>query len=603
MKLLLVFLFVLPLLSWEYYHHGQLETLEPIPSTVRSSIVHYFKTKNDIEIGVDNRVIFKPKNEICKEKTLSLYKNHFVFSNGHIVIELKDAKEAFDVAKELYESGCALFSHPDFLVFPKKRSLDPLFPQQWNFHNVGQYGIVRDIDMDVYEAWQFATGRGVKVALIDNGFDFSHPDLRDVFVDSIDLVDYDTDPSYDNNYELHGTACAGLIGARKNERGVIGAAYESKIVGIKLIGSYPSGEDRPLYVSDIVRSFLYANDAGAHVINCSWGTYDVADAVRDVIEYVAYNGRDGKGVPIVFASGNEGRGQWYWANDESALPCVLAIGAVTDQNEVAWYSNYGPALDFVAPSGGGFLRIATTDIVGSLGYADGSYGHPDYCYATDYTGFNGTSAAAPQVSGVIALMIERNPDLTRDEIVDILKRTAKKVGTIPYIDGRNDYMGYGLVNADDAVKEAIRKKVVDTVKGKEYAISGYFIRIGSDAFDWVYIDVSKTVVAKLDGMSEDGGLIWNPVLKGAFSSIDIDNGNVIFGERLIGSPLAQRLAGEIFSLQGYFTRFGLDRYDWIYVDRRNSKSYKLEGLDYNNYFLWIDLFLRADVHDTVISFR
>jgi len=597
-----LFLCLLPLFGWEYYHDGKLESLTPLPSLTKS-ITRYFQTPRGIKVGVDNRLIFKPKNLACQKKILASYSSYEILPNGDILLFVKDPKEAFEVSKKIYESGCALFSHPDFLVFAKKRSFDPLFPQQWNYHNVGQYGIEPDVDLDLYEAWQYATGKGVRIALIDNGFDLTHPDLLGTFIRMIDLVDYDDDASYDNAYEVHGTACAGLVAAKKNDEGIVGAAYGAKLVGIKLIGSYPTGEDRPLYVSSIVRSFLYADDAGAEVINCSWGTYDAADAVKDVIAYIAEEGRGGRGTPIVFASGNEGRGQWYWAYDESALPSVIAIGAVTDLGEPAWYSNYGPALDFVAPSGGGVLRIATTDISGPLGYADGSYGHPDYCYAIDYTGFNGTSAAAPQVAGVIALMIQRDPDLTRKEIVDILRSTAKKIGPIPYDRGRNDYMGYGLVDADDAIKEVVRRKVIRSIKGKAFPLYGYFIRIGPGPFDWVYISADKSVVAKLDGMESDGTLRWDPVLRGAFSDIVIDGESVIFFEALSPHSLALSLGGQRFSIAGYFTKFGDGAYDWIYVDRETSLSFKLEGLDYDSRILWIDLPLQAlpmDEHGVIL---
>ncbi|NPA64167.1 MAG: S8 family serine peptidase, partial [Epsilonproteobacteria bacterium] len=258
--------------------------------------------------------------------------------------------------------------------------------------------------------------------------------------------------------------------------------------------------------------------------------------------------------------------------------------------------------DFVAPSGGGILRIATTDISGPMGYADGSYGHPDYCYAIDYTGFNGTSAAAPQVAGVIALMIQRDPDITREDVFEILRNTAKKIGPVPYIDGRNDYMGYGLVDGDDAVKEVVRRKVVREVKDRRFPLSGYFVRIGNGAFDWVYVSFDRSVVAKLDGMNDDGTLRWDPILKDAFSNIEVTSQSIIFSEATLNDPLALALSGQIFSIAGYFTRFGNDVYDWIYVDRVSRRSFKLEGLGYYDRFLWIDLPLQATINIDSILF-
>ncbi len=586
------------LFGWEYYSHGHLVSLIPLTSFTKSFSSKYFLTPDGQKIGVDNRVLCRFKNFSCQKRFTKKYKFKKLDS-GDTLLFVHGPNEAFDLSKKIYESGCAVYSHPDFLIEPKKRFFDPLFdPLQWNLYNYGQYGATPDIDMDVYEAWQYTSGKGVRVAVIDNGFDLSHPDLRGAFVGQVDLVDMDSNASYDNPYEIHGTACVGLIAARKNGIGVQGIAYESDLLGIKLIGSYPNGQDRPLYVSTILEAFMFADEMGAQVINCSWGTYHVVDAVRYIIHKLATEGRGGKGTPIVFASGNEGRGQWYWADDESALPDVLAIGAVTDYGDIAWYSNYGPALDFVAPSGGGNLAITTTDISGPLGYADGSFGHPDYCYATDITGFNGTSAAAPQVSGVIALMLQRNPDLTKDQIVQILAKTAKKVGSIPYINGRNDYFGYGLVDADDAVKMAIALKVEHQVKGKSFPITGYFVHYGSGAYDWLYISNDKKIVAKLAGMNGNY-LRWEPLLIDAFTAIQIQDNSIYFGQS--SDSFGQNFAGKSFTIDGYFVHYASGPFDWLYITSNLHNVYKFEGLGYYGEFLWIPLLLRVEKKDTIIK--
>ena len=595
-----ILLFTLPLFGWEYYSHGHLVSLTPLTSLTKSLSPKYFLAPNGQKVGVDKRVLCRFKTASCQQKFTKKYRSKQLRS-GDILLFVYNPKEVFDLSKKIYESGCALYAHPDFLIEPKKRSFDPLFdPLQWNLHNYGQYGAVPDVDMDVYEAWQYANGKGVRVAVIDNGFDLSHPDLKGAFVAQTDLVDMDANASYDNPYEIHGTACAGLIAARKNGIGTQGIAYDSDLVAIKLIGSYASGQDRPLYVSTILEAFMFADEMGAQVINCSWGTYDVADAVHYIIHKLATQGRGGKGTPIVFASGNEGRGQWYWADDESALPDVLAIGAVNDYGDIAWYSNYGPALDFVAPSGGGNLAITTTDISGPLGYADGSFGHPDYCYATDITGFNGTSAAAPQVSGVIALMLQRNPDLTKDQIVDILAKTAKKIGTIPYENGRNDYFGYGLVDADDAVKMAIALQVERQIEGKSFPIAGYFVRYGPGSYDWLYISYDKKIVAKLAGMNGHY-LRWDPLLINAFDSIKIQDNSIYFGQS--SDPFGQNFAGKSFAIDGYFTHYAPGSYDWIYVTADTHHPYKFEGLGFAGNLLWVPLDIEANITQSQVQFR
>ncbi len=597
-RIVLFIIFTLPLLGWEYYNQGHIEKLTPLTQTTRNLSLKRFITKRGQIFGVNRRIIFHPKGKACKEHILQSYSHYYELANGDIVLFVGNPKEAFEESKKIYESGCAFYAHPDFLLTPKKRSFDPLFnPLQWNLHNYGQYYSIPDVDLNVYEAWRYATGKGVKVAVIDNGFDLAHPDLQNAFVSQIDLVKKDNNASYDNAYEIHGTACAGLIGARKNGIGIQGIAYDSYLIGIKLIGSYPDGQDRPLYVSTILESFWFANKMGADVINCSWGTYNVVDAVRYAIDDLATNGRNGKGTPIVFATGNEGRGQWFWADDESALSSTIAVGAVTNFGEVAWYSNYGPALDFVAPSGGGTVAITTTDISGKLGYADGSFGHPNYCYATDTTGFNGTSAAAPQVTGVIALILERNPELTRNEIVDILRRTAKKIGE-GYYNGHSDYYGYGLVNAEAAVKEAIRLKVEREILNKSYPLLGVFVQFGPNKFDWVYITLDKKYAFKLEGMDESSGkLLWQRLY---FDTIKVNQDSVKFGSALQG--YATKLALKEFPISGYFIHYGKGSYDWIYIERDTHKSFKLEKLDYDGSFLWIPLKIFPSIENNTAIF-
>ena len=244
-----ILFFTLPLFGWEYYFQGYLVSLTPLVSFTKNISPKYFFTPNGQKVGVDNRVLCRFKNLSCQKRFTKKYKFKKL-NSGDTLFFVQSPKEAFDLSKKIYESGCALYAHPDFLIEPQKRSFDPLFdPLQWNLHNYGQYGAVPDVDMDVYEAWQYASGKGVKVAVIDNGFDLFHPDLRGTFVGQVDLVDMDANASYDNPYELHGTACAGLIAARKNGIGIQGIAYDSDLLGIKLIGSYASGQDRPLYLS------------------------------------------------------------------------------------------------------------------------------------------------------------------------------------------------------------------------------------------------------------------------------------------------------------------------------------------------------------------
>lgn len=129
-------------------------------------------------------------------------------------------------------------------------------------------------------------------------------------------------------------------------------------------------------------------------------------------------------------------------NDESAIPEVIAVGSTDKNNLRAWYSNYGENLDILAPAGFD-IGITTLDPMGEKGIA---ILNDNYLLANDVNSFIGTSASAPIVSGVIALMLEKNPNMTRIEVENILKNKSDKIGNLDYIDGFNVYYGYGKIN-------------------------------------------------------------------------------------------------------------------------------------------------------------
>ena len=272
-------------------------------------------------------------------------------------------------------------------------------------------------------------GSGVKIAIIDDGFDTTHPELQNRIYKTINTTNFglDNDVSHSSNEDYHGTAVAGIIAANDNGYGITGIAPKAELILIKMASFSTDLET--------IEMFQKAVDAGAWVINCSWGTGDVSDTVRSYINYIANTARDGKGVVVVFASGN---GNHLMSNDESAIESVVGVGA-TDHNALrSTYSDYGPDLDVVAPGGGeyyGDYGISTIDPIGSLGISNNDYN----LYSEVNNGFEvsfiGTSASAPIVSASIALMLEANPNLTREEIQYLLRETSDKIGMyLPYIE-------------------------------------------------------------------------------------------------------------------------------------------------------------------------
>lgn len=129
------------------------------------------------------------------------------------------------------------------------------------------------------------------------------------------------------------------------------------------------------------------------------------------------------------------------------LSSTIAVGASTDWNCRSDYSQYGSALDFVAPSGGGYAGITTTDRTGTAGYNTATTAN-----GGDYTSaFGGTSSASPLAAGIAALLLSKNPNLTAEQIRGIMQDSAEKIGPVAYSGGRNDYYGYGCVDAEAAL--------------------------------------------------------------------------------------------------------------------------------------------------------
>jgi subtilisin family serine protease len=315
-------------------------------------------------------------------------------------------------------------------------SQEPYFYQQWYIDKSADLSTREYIDQDAgihtHNLLDTYSGKGVKIAIIDDGVDVNHEDLRGAFIALYDSSTKTTDVY--NADDGHGTSVAGIIAARSNGVGIRGIASRAEVIFLKYKELMSDAET--------IELFNKAEEFGADIINCSWGTYDVSDAVKAKIVDLANNGRNGKGTLIVFAVGNDDI-DLDAENDESSIEEVIAVGATDEENLRARYSNYGSSLDVMAP-GGYYVGLTTTDNRGYSGYADG-----DYVFYNSSKSFIGTSAAAPVVSGVLAILLEKYPDLTREEVFALLKRTSDKVGTenIEYnADGFNQYYGYGKIN-------------------------------------------------------------------------------------------------------------------------------------------------------------
>ncbi len=347
---------------------------------------------------------------------------------------------------------------------------NPLFANQWHLLNAGQqvgqpdYQFIRGtpgVDINVLPVWeQGYTGAGVVVAVVDSGVELLHPDLIDNIVPGLQFDALDggnnPNPNFLDPTTAHGTAVAGIIGAVDNDIGGVGVAPGVGLAGIRLIDA---GQDEFATI-DV---FRYQTDL-IDIYNHSWGPADIRQAdgpsagevlaLRDGF----YFGRGGLGSIHVWAGGNGagsdfiGQGNFDYASYDGYVNSRYTIGVggydhdglyANVDGTVTGYPESGPSILVSAPTGSNALQIGledatgsgivTSDLTGDFGYnfdpaLNGEQTDRDYLEDTDYTSlFNGTSASTPMVSGVIALMLEANPNLSFRDIQEILIRSAQQI--------------------------------------------------------------------------------------------------------------------------------------------------------------------------------
>ena len=313
-----------------------------------------------------------------------------------------------------------------------KQPDDPLLYLQWYIDRGSTPGA--DVDLNVRPVWDGGGGRGysgagVHVGVFDSLVERDHSDLAGNYDASLELDGL----GYQFTGSGHGTAVAGIIAAARNGIGMTGIAYGATLTSMPVLFS------DSVSLSDFGQAMAHARDFD--VINMSFGGINPFDSFEMRQSFQAHsllyrdaaeNGRGGLGTVLVQASGNSRDG--YLDANLSGFQSQrynLVVAAVDSHGLVTDYSSEGANVLVCAPSNGDFygLWVATTDRVGLDGYNDGT-NPPWDPVPDDYTTrFGGTSAAAPMITGVVALMLEANPELGWRDVRDILAITARHVGT------------------------------------------------------------------------------------------------------------------------------------------------------------------------------
>ncbi|MEN7550371.1 S8 family serine peptidase [Rapidithrix thailandica] len=365
---------------------------------------------------------------------------------------------------------------------------DDYFERQWHLKSWEAPELVPEADVKAERAWDITRGKAnITIAVMDDGFDLSHPDFAGAgkIVHAKDYVDGDAHPFPEKNEgDYHGTPCAGVALAVENGYGVVGIAPGCAFMPVRF----------PLSANDdlLWEAFDFVGKR-ADVISCSWGPVPayapLSSLIKDKFSQLAQRGGPRKrGCVIVFAAGNynaplrdEQNQTFRWrhphygiieqhgpiVNGYASHPEVVAVAASTSLNKKAMYSNWGEQISVSAPSNNFHplepaayapgLGIWTTD---NERYGEGfSNGR--------FTGrFGGTSSATPLVAGIAGLILSANPGLSARQVKKILEITADKITDFTQDvilghnkgeydeNGHSEWFGFGKANAANAVVKA-----------------------------------------------------------------------------------------------------------------------------------------------------
>lgn len=394
---------------------------------------------------VPDEVIVKFKDGIHEQKKISVLKTH-----GAVDIQ-SSYKDFFTVVKvpegsvkavisALEKHPAIKYAEPNYILRAYGVPNDPKYDLQWNFPMI-----------NVEKAWEESTGEGVTVAVVDTGV---NPNGNDGFGDRL-LDGFNAFLRIESHWEdgnYHGTHVAGTIGQEtNNETGVAGIAYDAEILPVKVISRLNFGT-----VASVANGIYWAVYNYADIINMSLGGPEDALTMEDAVNY-AYN----NGVTLIAASGNDSVYEDIWPYDDDdwlkpvSYPAVyenvIAVGAVGYKGERAYYSNGGPELDIVAPGGDKLEDIDNDGFPDEISILQETFsellGFRNFAVGWDYKYLQGTSMAAPHVSGVAALIKSVHPDWGPDEIKEAITETARELGQT----GWDEQYGHGLIDAYEAV--------------------------------------------------------------------------------------------------------------------------------------------------------
>lgn len=421
------------------------------------------------------------------------------------LVEISEKDDIGNIIKTLKQDPNVVYAQPNYKLKAFSVPDDPLFSDQWGLNNTGKVYLyngmmnkgVNGLDINAVKAWDVSSGSGITVGILDSGIDINHPDLKDNIVPGWDFANNDSTVFHSSTEDMHGTHVAGIIAAKGNGSGIIGVAPNTKIMPLKFMTNN-SG-----YTSDAIDAIEFAKARGIKIINCSFGTWQYDQALEDEM--------NNSGILFICAAGNYGEDTSlypeYPANFD--LPNIISVAAFDNRGRLASFSNYGSDIDVGAPG----VDILSTLPGNKFGYLDG------------------TSMAAPFVTGEAALIVSKFPGISYTDVIKKIKVNITAVGNQGQSISSN-----GIANAYDSLLPDIVQastswssktdlpsirycnKVV-SLNGKLYSIGGYNNITGATNTLFEY-DPSTDIWSEKQGMLAP---------KGSFGAAAVDGKIYVFG--------------------------------------------------------------------------
>ncbi|MBP1081420.1 S8 family serine peptidase [Bacillus capparidis] len=319
-------------------------------------------------------------------------------NGGFSLVSASPESELKGTAERLRNDKRVQFVEPNFVIESAYVPQEPGYSHQWS---------LKKINME--KAWDITKGSSdITVAVIDGGLQSDHPDLKGNVLPSYNAVTGGKTITADK----HGTHVAGIIAASLNKLGITGIAPNVKILPIDVF----EGKEANAY--DVADAIIYAADHGANVINLSLSTTNYAQVMEEAIHYAR-----SKGIVTVASAGNDGSDVPEYP---AALDSVISVSSTNSQDAHSNFSNYGPEIDISAPGEGIYSTVT----------------------GSKYGTMNGTSMAAPAISGTAALILSKNPLLSADKVTSILMKSTIDLGE----KGKDILFGNGRIDVDKAMK-------------------------------------------------------------------------------------------------------------------------------------------------------